>query len=117
METMFNYDDLIGIPFVDGGRDIHDYSISSEEAHVISDTMQHDLNEMWQKIEEPKIGCLVIIRLAENEWANHCGVYIGDGHFIHAYCHETGVVIDRVRKWKSRILGFYIPTERALYND
>jgi len=22
METMFNYDDLIGIPFVDGGRDI-----------------------------------------------------------------------------------------------
>nr|DAJ60573.1 MAG TPA: NlpC/P60 family [Caudoviricetes sp.] len=137
METMFNYDDLIGIPFVDGGRDItgldcwglalelfkrqgyiiHDYSISSEEAHVISDTMQYDLNEMWQKIEEPKIGCLVIIRLAENEWANHCGVYIGDGHFIHAYCHETGVVIDRVRKWKSRILGFYIPTERALYND
>lgn len=42
--------------------------------------------------------------------ADHVGVYLGDGKFIHA--HETaGVVITRTDHffWKRRIEGYYVP--------
>lgn len=121
------YDDLIGIPFLDGGRtvkgldcwglakliyqrigiDVGEYNISSESAHEISLTMKEELADKWIPLNRPEKGCLVIIRLQETEWANHCGVVLDNSYFIHAWCCETGVVIDRLRRWKSRIIGYY----------
>lgn len=122
------YRDLIGVPFADGGRDartgldcwglalemfrrqgihIKDYKISAVETVEIADKMGIDKTD-WAKIPEPKIGCLVLIRLSPNVWANHVGVYLGGGHFIHAYS-ATGVCIDRIKRWRSRIIGYYVP--------
>lgn len=124
---MLKYDDLIGIPYVDYGRDpkkgldcwglamemyhrrgiqLPDNLFDPRDAKLIGQKFvwQRD-HSPWRRLEQPEDGCLVVIRLADEGWANHCGVYIGYGEFIHAY--HTAVVVDRLRRWKPRIVGFY----------
>lgn len=124
----FTYDDLIGAPFVDGGRDpktgldcwglvkeafrrqgceVPDYHISAIEAADIADTMKRQEDD-WIRLDGPRAGCLVLLRLTPGLWANHVGIYIGDGRFLHAYL-PTGVCVDRLRRWQSRIVGYYSP--------
>ncbi len=123
----FAYDDLIGVPFVDGGRDksgldcwglvkeafrrqgceVPDYHISAVEAADIAGTMKRQEDD-WVRLNGPHVGCLVLLRLTPGLWANHVGIYIGDGRFLHAYL-PTGVCIDRLRRWQSRIVGYYSP--------
>ncbi|MBU2703868.1 putative lipoprotein NlpC [Sporomusaceae bacterium BoRhaA] len=125
---MENFDDLISLPFADGGRgpfvydcwglvrevyrrygvNLPDYPISAMDAVKIGEQMTQDRPE-WVEINGPiQTPCLVVIRLACGSWANHVGVYIGDGQFIHAY-RTTGVAVDKIKKWRSSIVGFYIP--------
>ncbi|MCB5701429.1 C40 family peptidase [Megasphaera elsdenii] len=124
---MLKYDDLIGIPYVDYGRDpqkgldcwglamelyrrrgiqLPDNLFDPRDAKLIGQKFvwQRD-HSPWHRLDQPEDGCLVVIRLADEGWANHCGVYIGYGEFIHAY--HTSVVVDRVRRWLPRIVGFY----------
>ena len=121
------YKDLIGIPFIDGGRDkngmdcwglakemfhrqgveVNDYSVGAMETTKIANELKSNEND-WEKINIPEVGCLVLIKLMETGWANHVGIYIGHGRFIHAY-RKTGVVIDRIDRWKARIIGYYMP--------
>lgn len=124
----FQYDDLIGIPFMDGGRkkqdgldcwglamicfkrqgvELPDYPIGAMETREIAGMMAGEESK-WEKLAEPLPGCLVVIRLDTDVWANHVGVYVGGGRFIHAYS-GTGSCLDRVRHWRSRIVGFYQP--------
>lgn len=130
---MFSYDDLVGVPFKDGGRSkeqgfdcwglalelfkrqdiwLTDYQCSSEATAQVAGNMLK-ARPQWRKLDAPIIGCLVVIRMLDEGWANHCGVYVGAGKFIHAYTEDTGVVIDRVRRWGPRIIGYYWPTEDA----
>lgn len=128
---MFEYEDLIGLPFVDGGRGpaaydcwglamelfkrqgkpVKDYPINAVDVDGIANQMHKD-ESLWHKLEAPKEGCLVLLRLTPGCWANHVGIYIGYGRFIHAYV-VTGVCTDRLRKWKSRIVGFYEPGRKS----
>ena len=122
---MFAYNDLIGVPFVDGGRDMNgldcwglvklcfmrqgiqlkDYAISARDLAAISHKME-EVSYEWQKIESPEPGCLVAIRTSNEMWANHAGVCIDTERFIHAYAF-TDVAVARIRRWKSHIAGFY----------
>lgn len=121
------YEDLIGIPFVDGGRNesgldcwglakemyrrqginVKDYQISAMDTANIADELKKNEPD-WRKLKEEKTGCLVVMRLAGSEWANHVGIMLEYGKFIHAY-RDTGVCIDRLQRWKSHIVGFYEP--------
>ena len=124
----FLSDDLIGIPFVEGGRDqkkglacwglvtvafrrqaseVRDSNLSAAEAADIAGTMKKQEDD-WIHLDEPRVGCLVLLRLTPGLWANHVGIYIGNGRFLHAYL-PTGVCIDRLRRWQSRIVGYYSP--------
>lgn len=123
------FTDLIGLPFVDGGRDpaagldcwglstevfrrygveLPDYKISCEEASLIS----HKVNEQrphWRRCTgEIPVPALVVIRFAG--YCDHTGVYIGNGRFIHTR-KGVGVNIDRIDNpaWAKRIEGFYVP--------
>lgn len=129
---MVDYEDLVGIPFKDGGRDengydcwglarelfkrqginLRDYTCSSENTIVVAQLMKGD-EPLWEKLQKPRSGCLIAIRMLHDGWANHCGIYIENGKFIHAYSEETGVVIDRIQRWGPRIIGYYWPTEAA----
>lgn len=124
-----NLDDLIGLPFVDGGRDpavgldcwglstevfrrygieLPDYKISCEDASRI-DSKVNEQRLFWHRCEgEIPIPALVVIRFTV--FCDHTGVYIGNGKFIHTR-KEVGVNIDRVDSpaWSKRIDGFYVP--------
>lgn len=129
MVNFVEFDDLLGLPFADRangprayscyglvrevyrryGRALPKYPISAMDAVKIGQTMAEDLPAKWIKVQEPlPVPCLVVIQLACGSWANHVGVYIGDGQFIHAY-KATGVVIDRLKRWRVSIVGFYVP--------
>ena len=126
-------EDLIGVPFADGGRDIrkgldcwglamemfrrqgitvHDYDISAMQTARIADEIKRNEPD-WVRINQPKEGCIVLIRIDGSVWANHVGIYLGDGKFIHAY-RSTGVCMDRTRRWQSHIVGYYEPRK---HND
>ena len=125
---MEKFDDLIGLPFSDGGRGPHeydcwglvkevykrferelpDYHISAMDAVNIGQQMADEKPKRAEVHETLPIPCLVVIQLACGSWANHVGVYIGGGQFIHAY-KTTGIVIDKIKRWRSTIVGFYVP--------
>ena len=124
---MFKYDDLIGIPFVDGGRDmegmdcwglakvcfkrqeiaVQDYDISAFNAVKIDAELSTN-SYVWQKMDNPVVGCLVLINISCQGFANHVGIYVGENKFIHAYA-NSGVCISTIKRWKSHIIGYYLP--------
>lgn len=125
----FKYDDLIGISFKDGGRDksgldcwglakecfkrqritVQDYDISAMATASIDRELQSN-QTTWHEIDSPAIGCLVLINISCQGFANHVGIYVGAGKFIHAYAH-TGVCLSTIRRWRSHIKGYYLPPE------
>lgn len=127
---MLNYQDLVGIPFVDGGRtpqgldcwglvryiyqqrgvQLPNYPIDPKNRDAVHQALVKGAASSWEKVEQPQEGDVVLLELAIR-CANHVGVYIGHGNFIHAY--GTSVVIDRLSHWQSRVVGFYRPKEGA----
>lgn len=123
------FTDLIGLPFVDGGRDpavgldcwglstevfrrygieLPDYKISCEDASQINSEMDKQ-RPFWRRCEgQIPVPALVVIRFAV--FCDHTGVYVGQGRFIHTR-KEVGVNIDRIESpaWRKRIDGFYVP--------
>jgi cell wall-associated NlpC family hydrolase len=130
MNTQLN--DLIGLPFIDGGRDpavgldcwglstevfrryginLPDYKISCEDASRIHSEVAEQ-RAGWRRCEqEIPVPALVVIRFTV--YCDHTGVYIGQGRFIHTR-KGLGVNIDRVDNpaWAKRIEGFYVPEVR-----
>jgi cell wall-associated NlpC family hydrolase len=127
--TNLTFTDLIGLPFVDGGRDpttgldcwglstevfrrygvdLPDYKISCEEASLIHSKVNKQ-KQFWRRCEgEIPVPALVVIRFAV--YCDHTAVYIGHGRFIHTR-KGVGANIDRVDSpaWAKRIEGFYVP--------
>lgn len=126
-----DYTKLIGIPFVDRGRDpktgldcyglarevfrmhgidLPEFWIACEDASHINQTVSNEKESgRWIRLEKPEAPCLVVLRFNNFQW-NHVGVYIGGGKFIHT-ARKTGVRIERLDHpyWRNRIEGFYIP--------
>lgn len=123
-------DDLIGRPFVNGGRgpdnfdcwglalevfrrygmELPDYKISCEDISRINGQIDNKKNE-WRRCEgEIPVPALVVIRFNEVIFCNHTGVYLGENRFIHTR-EKIGVNIDRIDSpaWRRKIEGFYIP--------
>ena len=123
------WQDLIGVPFVDGGRDptvgldcwglstevfrrygvaLPDYQISCEEASRIDSEVATQRSWLRRCEGEIPIPALVVIRFTV--YCDHTGVYIGGGRFIHTR-KAVGVNIDRIDNpaWARRIEGFYVP--------
>ena len=121
------YDDLIGIPFRDGGRDmtgldcwglvriiydrigidLPDYHIAAANEPAVNAKMM-DQEAQWQRLDHPEMGAVVLIANGACGRANHVGVYIGDGRMIHAYAY-SGVAISHTRRWAAHIIGYYKP--------
>ena len=128
------YADLIGVPFLNKGRDVTKgldcYGLVKEvyKRHGINipeyDAQYKDYKDMcqiseiikgntkgypWKEIKEPKVPCLIAIRFGSPDGVvNHTAVYIGGGRFIHTR-ENIGVNIDRVSSpaWRRVIVGFY----------
>lgn len=126
-------DDLIGIPFIGGGRNIDVgldcYGLAKEvfrrygyELPEYMDAVNEWNNSVkteefyeqqksryWREINSPTVPCLVAISFnVPNGTVNHCGVYIGDGKFIHTR-ERVGACIESVESpaWRKKIEGYY----------
>ena len=122
--------DLIGVPFSDGGRgpdsfdcwglclevfkrhglSLRDYKLCCHDSEGFNVLFLGALPE-WTRHEGPEIPVPSVVAIRFNSGVvNHVGVYIGDGKFLHTR-EKTGVCIERIDApyWKHRIEGFYTP--------
>lgn len=131
---MVNYSDLIGVPFVNRGRDIktgldcyglvkemfkrfgHDipeYTVDYDNTEAVNALIvgKTAIKSNWQAVDfnSMPVPSLLAIRFGVPKGiVNHTGVYIGNGKFIHTR-ENTGVLVDRIDSpaWKRQIEGCY----------
>lgn len=123
-------EDLLGKPFINGGRGpngydcwglvcevfrrygigLPDYRISCRDIEEIDRQVAMD-KPKWRRCDptNPPVPSLLVIRQRGN-FSNHTGVYLGAGRFMHTL-KKTGVIIDQTESplWKGKIEGFYVP--------
>jgi len=123
-----NITDLIGKPFVDGGRgpdefdcwglvkfiyqremgiNVPDYAISAFESDKINDTVQRD-RKGWQEVEVVQPGDLMFFSMdyLDQSFINHVGMSVGTGSFIHVIRgHNVSVSKLRNHFWSMRYKG------------
>lgn len=130
---MIDYSDLIGIPFVTGGRDkngldcyglamevfrrygikIPEYNEDFYNMERVSDLIRGEAVKTWTRVpdgEEPPVPSLVTVRFGVPEpYINHVGVYIGGGRFIHTR-EKIGVNVASIHSpaWRRVIQGYYV---------
>ena len=122
--------DLIGIPFVDGGRDVSkgvdcwglfmvamkrfgydvpDFRVPCKATREIDGTLKSEIGR-WERIMLPVPGCGVAMSTDPGmpRMISHFGVYVGSGKFLHTL-EKTGSIISRLDDpfWKKSIRGFY----------
>jgi cell wall-associated NlpC family hydrolase len=123
---------LIGIPFIDGGRDpkvgldcwgmvmlaaryfgyeMPDYKMSCFDSLRIGVTAASEMQgRRWQKLECPVPGCVVAMAADPEmpEMVNHVGTYIGKGEFLQTTA-KTGSIKTSIHDpyWKNKIKGYY----------
>ncbi len=124
-----NLDDLIGIPFVDGGRDlsgadcwgvvmltfakygisIPDFSISCFDSLKINQKIDEQ-RKHWKRLEKPEVPCLIVFRTDSKNprVCCHCGVFIRSDYFLHTFKKRNACIepINHIL-WKNKIEGFY----------
>ena len=122
--------DLIGIPFVDGGRDLKgcdcwgltmlafkrygfdlpDFSISCFASGLI-DGQVREQKRLWRKIDAPVDPCVVTFRIDPDvpDLVTHLGVYVGWGRFLHTMIKRNSVT-ERLDHpyFVNRIEGYYV---------
>lgn len=129
---LINYEDLIGIPFINHGRDmrtgfdcyglvieiyrrmgihIPEFNADWDDCQKINGIIQQQaVLPNWKKCVPPyPVPCLVAIRMGTAPGiVNHTGVYIGKNKFIHIRA-KIGVCVNRIDSpaWRGVIEGFY----------
>lgn len=123
--------DLIGIPFVDGGRDpkvgldcwglfmivmsrlgqtVPDYKISCFDSTEIGKAARYALATQWLKTDQPGPGVGVALEMDPDRQGciQHFGVGISKYKFAHTL-RKTGCILSRTddRYWLQKIKGYY----------
>ena len=133
---MFKVEELIGIPFVEGGRDksgldcwglvtliysyvFPDFILPDINVHCgISESKEIDNVASFTKSNftktDKELYSIILIKHNDPIYVNHVGVYLGGSKFIHTR-KKIGVNIDTIESmaWKRKIEGYYIPLGRG----
>ena len=121
--------DLIGIPFLDRGRDrsgmdcwglamaamreygknAPDFDVSCFDTPAIGETYERE-HGAWKAVEAPELGDLAVMCLDPSlpEIVQHVGVYVGNSRMIHTMAKRNSHLV-RVDDpyWKNKIKGWY----------
>ena len=126
---MFN--DLIGVPFADGGRDIKtgfdcyglvmevyrrnginlpEYFAPALDSEAVSNQIETAKQlPIWERSDRSEPPLLAVMAIHFNSpLCNHTGVYIGDGKFIHTR-ERIGVCVSSITAppWNKQVVGIY----------
>lgn len=128
---MAKFRDLIGIPFLDGGRDpkvgldcwglcmaVHrklgrnfpDFHIACNASLSISSTVSKEIKSRWRTVNKPSPGDLVGFSLDPEipDGVQHFGVYLGEGVIIHTIRKRNSHLIRLSDSfYAKKIRGFY----------
>ena len=127
---MVELNDLIGVPFKNGGRDksgydcyglaievyrrygieLPDYTISAIDAARIDQEVATQ-KPFWVEVDRDHliVPTMVVMRFNFGPLVNHTGVYIGNGLMIHTIQkRQVHVVSINDGYWSRRIAGFYV---------
>jgi cell wall-associated NlpC family hydrolase len=121
---------LIGIPFVQNGRDpakgldcwglcrevfrrygidVPDFQMACYDAFQIHDAVESE-RPFWIRLDEPEDGCLVLFALDAfaPDIIQHLGVYVGEGKILHTL-EKRGSSLIRLndRFFGKKMRGFY----------
>ena len=127
--------DLIGVPFVNGGRStslgldcwglvmevfrrydqtLPDFTVDAFACKVIDSLAGEEVGtRKWEQVHEPledHVPVVVLMRI-HPAYISHAGVYLGGGNIIHT-TEPTGVVISQRNSLGNRIEGYYKPCSR-----
>ena len=69
----------------------------------------------WTAVDEPREGDLIAMNLTGRA-ADHVGVYMGGGKFMHS-TEYAGVCIEELARYRRRIMGIYRYNRREVQND
>lgn len=124
---MIELNDLIGKPFDPDGYGPDNYSCYGLAVEVFKrygvtiprtnisvcacqdasqQEIQTNLMAYWAETDTLLAPTGLVIRSGNPDFANHLGVYIGNGRMIHITINRN-VVIDRISSWKNKIIGYY----------
>lgn len=133
MTTKINYNDLIGLPFVDGGTGLTGekpggfdcYGLTREVykrngvnipqtnisvtacCQMSQKEIEEHIQKSWLKLDKPEPLCAVQIYSSMPEYANHIATYLGFGKIIHISM-KTNVIIQRLADYNpAKIEGYY----------
>lgn len=131
---MRSVDDLVGVPFVNRGRDVSkgldcwgllreamarfgkhipDVSVSAYATREIA-RMYQQVCRGFVQVQEPEPGDVVAMAIDPEAFdvIQHAGVFVGGGKMLHTI-EKTGSIMVRVDHpyWKNRVKGFYRWTE------
>ena len=121
--------DLIGIPFVDRGRDrggmdcwglamaamrhfgrdVPDFDVSCFDTRSINGIYERERGT-WMTVCDPEPGDVVAMRIdaSHPDMVQHIGVYIGSGRFIHTLKkRDSHIVRMDDPYWSRKIVGCY----------
>lgn len=133
VDSSYKIRDLIGVPYLTGGRDkkgIDCYGLFIEVmkrngivvpdlTEIVSvcdntvgrsEIIRNQIDEYWEKIDVPEEGCAVAIAMDyENpDVVQHLGVYLGKKTIIHVF-RKMGIILSTIDDpmIKNRIRGYY----------
>lgn len=122
------YDDLAGVPYAAKGRSMAGLDCAGlvmevyrRLGHTLPDPLvdpvdyagsasaiaEEAVSRRWLRLDEPELHCVVVLQ-QHPDFAQHLGVYVGGGRFLHAVEH-IGVTTDHLSApvYRNRIRGFY----------
>lgn len=131
MQQAVQYNDLIGVPFVNGGRDpaagldcwglfmevmqrfgtpVPDYKISCFDTTFIGRETRRELAKMWVATDKPSAGVAITLSIDGKHPGEiqHFGVCVNNRWFIHTL-EKTNCILSKVNDpfWGRKIKGFY----------
>ena len=78
--------------------------ISIKQREKISSLIESNKGP-FVRVDEPQYGDIMTMKI--NGIESHVGVYVGAGRFLHSYNEELGSCIDHLKRWGSRVTGYY----------
>lgn len=135
-----NINDFVGIPFVDGGRnmsgadcwgicslfykhylnrELPSYKVGALDFDAVSKTMTTEIKTpKWIILSEPEPYCIALMKLGNTKVeVNHAGVILPHSKMLQAYMGTGSIIVDYTSQLWKRIIKYYIKPSTDFFKN